>query len=846
LIALIPLLAQAQLFYNNGATVHANSGAVVQINGSAQNQTGIINVATAPAANVYITGSLTNNATINGYGSIHLNGDWINNSAFNCFTGLVSLEGAAQNLSGSVSTTFFNLTLLGTGIKSQTIHQTTSGTLTLNDRELATNIYTMFVTNSATNAVQRTTGFVSSNNGGFLSRNTAQAALYLFPVGSSTGTTRYRPVELTPATSAANAYVVRMANVDATSESYNRGLKEASICLVNPFFYHQINRTAGSDAINLNVYYDETAEGLWEGLGNWHTAPTTEWYGMAGSSTVSGLPLSHAVINNWNTFSQLPYGLTRGTPTINIGNDTTICSNSSLTLNAGTGYSAYAWSTGGGNQTLNVNTSGTYSVTVTSGTCTATDAINVNVVAVPLVNLGADTIICQGETLILDAGTSGNGYLWSNTASTQTISVGATGNYGVTVTNGGLCPATDNIQVTVQPLADATISAPATFCSADAAINLTANDAGGIWSGNGITNPATGAFNPTIAGAGTHEIIYNIAGNCGDADTVSIVVNQSADATITAAGPFCILDAATNLVAADAGGVWIGDGITNASNGTFNPAGAGVGTHTITYGIAGVCGDTATMNVTVIAVADATIGAAGPFCDNEAALNLTSVDAGGVWSGAGISNTSAGTFNPATAGQGTHEIIYTISGSCGDADTSDIVVFDTPEVNVFATDETCIDLNDGAVWVEISNGTQPYSILWSNSDVSDSLFALSPGIFTVTVTDANGCGWTHQTEVEESNDLCYIPHVWVPNVFSPNGDGQNDMLFVRGEGVEFLTFVVYDRWGEKIFESNSLTNGWDGTYNGKELDPAVFVYYVKATFVDNSQSELHGNITLVK
>lgn len=846
LMAMVPLLAQAQLFYNNGATVHMNSGAVVQVNGSAQNQTGTINVATASAANLYITGSLTNNATINGYGNIHLNGDWINNSVFNCFTGLVSLEGAAQNLSGSVSTTFYNLTLQGTGIKTQTINQTTTGVLNLNDRELATNIYTMFVTNAATNAIQRTTGFVSSNNGGLLSRNTAQSAAYLFPVGSSSGTPRYRPVELTPASAAANTYVVRMANLDATSEGYDRSLKEAAICLVNPLFYHQVNRTAGSDAVNMNVYFDEAADGTWENLGNWHTAPSTEWYNMAGSSIVSSSPLSHATISGWNNFSQLPYGLTRGAPVINLGNDTTICSNSSVTLDAGSGFTSYAWSTGSSSQTISVNTGNSYSVTVTAGTCTASDAININVVAVPAVNLGADTTICQGASLVLDAGTSGNTYFWSNLAVTQTITVSASATYSVTVTNGGICPATDNIQVTVQPWADATITSALAYCSGDAALNLSANDAGGIWSGTGITNGTNGTFNPGVAGAGNHQIIYNIAGNCGDADTVIINVTQSADATITPAGPFCILDAAVDLTSADAGGVWSGNGITNTSNGTFDPATAGAGTFTITYGIAGVCGDTATTPITVIEVADATITAAGPFCDNEAALNLTAVDPGGSWSGVGITNASTGAFSPATAGEGTHSIVYTIAGSCGDADTTDITIFETPAVTIYSTNETCIDLNDGMAWIEISGGTVPYSILWSNSETTDSVFALAPGVFTVTVTDANGCGWTRQADIVESDDLCFIPHVWVPNIFSPNSDGNNDIVFVRGEGVESMTFIIYDRWGEKIFESNSLDYGWDGTYKGKELDPAVFVYYVKATFVDDSQSEIHGNITLVR
>ena len=73
------------------------------------------------------------------------------------------------------------------------------------------------------------------------------------------------------------------------------------------------------------------------------------------------------------------------------------------------------------------------------------------------------------------------------------------------------------------------------------------------------------------------------------------------------------------------------------------------------------------------------------------------------------------------------------------------------------------------------------------------------GTYNLIVNDANGCGWTRQLDIEQSNDLCYTPHVWVPNIFSPNGDGNNDVAYVRGEGVSYLTFTIYDRWGEKDF-----------------------------------------------
>ena len=266
------------------------TGATVQVNGSVQNQAGTITVSGSPAANIYITGDLTKNDIINGAGNIHLWGNWINNATFNHNNGTVFLKGGNQTLGGTQVTTFYNLTLMGTGIKTQAINEILAGVLNLNDRELATQTYTMFVTNTATNAIQRITGFVSSLNGGYLSRQTNQSATYLFPVGSSVGTLRYRPVELTPASANPNTYVVRMANVDATTEGYDRFQVEGGLCQINPYFYHQINRTAGSDAVNMRVYYDVATDGNWNLLARWYTSPN-QWKALAGSSTSSGTPM---------------------------------------------------------------------------------------------------------------------------------------------------------------------------------------------------------------------------------------------------------------------------------------------------------------------------------------------------------------------------------------------------------------------------------------------------------------------------------------------------------------------------------------------------------------------------
>jgi gliding motility-associated-like protein len=202
--------------------------------------------------------------------------------------------------------------------------------------------------------------------------------------------------------------------------------------------------------------------------------------------------------------------------------------------------------------------------------------------------------------------------------------------------------------------------------------------------GTGITNASTGTFDPATAGAGTHTITYTIAGSCGSSSTTNITVNALPSSAITAAGPFCTGDPATNLTAGTPGGTWSGTGITNASAGTFDPGTAGAGTHTITYSVtdANGCTSSSTATITVNPGPDATITAAGPLCTTDGAITLSAVDPGGTWSGTGITNASTGTFDPATAGAGTHTITYTIPGSCSDTDTETITVTATPAAPV--------------------------------------------------------------------------------------------------------------------------------------------------------------------
>ena len=86
----------------------------------------------------------------------------------------------------------------------------------------------------------------------------------------------------------------------------------------------------------------------------------------------------------------------------------------------------------------------------------------------------------------------------------------------------------------------------------------------------------------------------------------------------------------------------------------------------------------------------------------------------------------------------------------------------------------------------------------------------------------------------------------VPTGFSPNGDGVNDVLYVRGAAIDKMSFKIFNRWGQKIFESNDVNVGWDGTYNGKLQEMEVYAYVLDVVFIDGSTTQKKGNITLLR
>ncbi len=216
-------------------------------------------------------------------------------------------------------------------------------------------------------------------------------------------------------------------------------------------------------------------------------------------------------------------------PTVNLGNDTAICSGNSVALNAANTGATYMWNTGATSRTITVRNSGTYIALVTNTAgCVGADTINVTVNPTPVVALGNDTAICANAVLTLDAANSGSSYLWSNGATTRTISVSTAGAYNVRVTSASGCIGRDTINVSINPLPVAgaiTVNnqSPVFTFSATGSANVTTRE----WRfGDGFTDIA---LNPThnYMANGTYTVTYYVANGCGaDSVTTTVVVSN--------------------------------------------------------------------------------------------------------------------------------------------------------------------------------------------------------------------------------------------------------------------------------------------------------------------------------
>jgi len=512
---------------------------------------------------------------------------------------------------------------------------------------------------------------------------------------------------------------------------------------------------------------------------------------------------------------------------------------------------------------------GTFTITYTiTGTCGSVDTSLVTVVPNDDATISPIASLCVSAAATnLSAATAGG--TWSGTGITDVINgtfdpaTAGIGSYTITYTIPGSCGATDTMLVTVSSTSNATITQPATICVGTPAFNLNAATTGGTWTGTGITSGASGTFNPTAAGVGIHIITYTILGSCGAVDTVSITVTLSVNAAINSVTPICADALPFNLTAATAGGTWSGTGITDAINGTFNPALATAGSNTITYSIAGACGDTATQTITVNALPTPTFSSnvtsgCAPVCVTftETASNTCNTMLYDFGDG---SSSSASTATNCYSIAGSYSVAITctdLNGCVGTTTvTNMITVFNTPIAAFTLSPSGIAPVGSTILFTDVS--TNGGSSLWNFDDPSsgsntsslsiDSHTYGAEGVYCITLISSNASCADTTSECITIADEATIS---TPNIFTPNGDGTNDIFYFTTSSLKELNCVIYDRWGLKIAEWTSLNdaiNGWDGrTTSGLVATDGVYYYTMKANTLNNKVIEQTGFIHLLK
>lgn len=280
-----------------------------------------------------------NEGIIDNTDTVFITGDWENNAGNTGFNfkagGSVVLRGDSQTIKGTDVTLFGHLHLRGTNTKFGAIDVDVDSTLILNDKEFSMDTNTVTIFNVDTGSVTRTDGFVSSLQDGGLARRTGSIEDYLFPVGSSLGTFRYRPIEIMPNSSRTKIYKVRMANVDATTEGFDRQQRDPTICVINEQYYHRIYAvdSATGAAADLRFFFDPALDGdftdvlHWQNLPQWEITEQNPLQGFGGA-------FSTLEILAWTDYTEPAFALGNASEPFDLDAELEFCLGDTLDITA--------------------------------------------------------------------------------------------------------------------------------------------------------------------------------------------------------------------------------------------------------------------------------------------------------------------------------------------------------------------------------------------------------------------------------------------------------------------------------------------------------------------------------
>jgi gliding motility-associated-like protein len=541
----------------------------------------------------------------------------------------------------------------------------------------------------------------------------------------------------------------------------------------------------------------------------------------------------------------------------------------------GTPNYTFNWSTGCTNPSCNNICAGTYNVTVTDmNGCTASATTTVTEpLAITTTTSSVDAHCNQADGSASASASGGSGtltYQWLGAGGPATPNYNniLPGTYTVVVTDGNSC--TDTAFVTVNNIPGVTAT-PGTstnvscfgVCDGTAICNVT----GGTGTINYTWLP-TGGNTANATGLCAGPYTCTVTDSAGCTSTMSVTITEPPQLTLTASAvPAAVCEGQSVTLSSTAGGgtpgyqyLWQPTGLPGSSQ-TFVPS--GTLTHTVDITDANGCTASATVQVTVnpmpvAALSGDVLSGCAPLC-----VNFTDNSTGGaatswLWDFGDGNTSTLQNPNHCYNVPGPYTVILTVTTANGCTNTitmaNYINVFANPVAAFTAGPQPTTELNPLINFTDQSTGADTWS--WSFGDVLNSSSTLqhpsfeypSSGCYdvTLTVTTVNGCV---SSTVDE---ICIDPDVtlFVPNAFTPNADGSNDMFFPQGIGIDPDQFEmwIFDRWGNLIYYTEDMSQGWNGCVQGSSVIAQIdtYVWKIKAVDMLGKKHSLIGKVSLIR
>lgn len=507
---------------------------------------------------------------------------------------------------------------------------------------------------------------------------------------------------------------------------------------------------------NSGPFQAEVSYSLYDGFGNLvyeqlqgtYIAPATNiWSGAAVCPAIEGeVIVTVADING--CINSDTVNISRSNPDLDLGSDTSICAGTSLTADAGI-HASYIWSDGSTNQTLDLLTAGTYYVTVTDSIgCSKTDSIALGINALPTVDLGNDTSICNGSSYMLDAGAGMMIYNWNGGDVSQLSPAMLAGTYSVTITDGNGCIGWDSIDVATIMVVVSTTTTDASCGNSDG--SATAMGSAGmtpytyLWSDGDATDANTGLV------AGLYDVTVTDNYGCTDMGSVNVLNSDGPQVSSTTVTPnLCFGDSDGMIDISITGGVTAYSFAWNNGSTDMNLSGLQAGNYNVTVTDGNGCEGYATDMLVDPTMLSAGANVAPALCNGSSDGMLTAVVSGGTSGFTFMWNTGATDANLSGLATGNYDLTVTDANGCVASTSVTLGEPATLSLTVGSSDASCNGLNNGFAGVVATGGTLAYTYMWDNGSTTANINGLAIGSYGVTVTDGNGCSDMSSVTISE-------------------------------------------------------------------------------------------------